>query len=247
MLLAILLCISLPSHPGYSAGGPGGEPGTHPEFWAQPVEGVRNLYKVSDDLYRSAQPKADTLQAIEELGVRTIVSVRYFHSGRRSTDGTGLTYERITIAPWHPRKKEAVEFLQIATDPERTPVLLHCYKGADRTGMLAAMYRIVVQGWTKEAAIEEMKKGGYGFNSIWGNLIRWNRKADIEEIRELVGAPAPADSAVPDDPRDKVGDGGLRDYSRPSSAVLSSRSQLSSVSFFRMVLPTGHSSTLLSP
>jgi protein tyrosine phosphatase (PTP) superfamily phosphohydrolase (DUF442 family) len=196
-LAATGLCIALLASPALSADGANSEGSTRPEHWAQPLEagGLRNLYKVSDDLYRSSQPKAESLQGLADLGVTTVLSVRFFHSGRRPTESTGLTYERIAIAPWHPRKREVVEFLQIATDPERTPVLLHCYKGADRTGMLAAMYRIVVEGWTKEAAIEEMKKGGYGFNSLWGNLIRWIRKADIEEIRELAGLPPPSQPA----------------------------------------------------
>lgn len=56
-----------------------------PESWAQPVEvgGVRNLHKVSDDLYRSAQPKAESLQGRADLGITTVLSVRFFHSGRR--------------------------------------------------------------------------------------------------------------------------------------------------------------------
>ena len=84
-----------------------------------------------------------------------------------------------------------MKFLQIVTDPQQAPVLLHCYQGSDRTGMLTAMYRIVVQGWTKEAAIEEMKEGGYGFSAVWNNLVRWIEKADIESICaqvELSGA-----------------------------------------------------------
>lgn len=162
--------------------------GSRPDSWAQPVqvEGVRNLYRVSDDLYRSAQPKAEGMKGLSALGVKTIVSVRFFHTGRRSVDDMGPTFERIAIKPWYPKEKQVVRFLQIVTDPERTPVLLHCYKGSDRTGMLSAMYRIVVQGWSKEAAIEEMKLGGYGFNAIWGNLVSWIEKADIERIRGLV-------------------------------------------------------------
>lgn len=187
--LAAALCLSLLASPARPAEDAASAGTNRPGHWAQPldVEGVRNLHKVSDDLYRSAQPKAESLPGLADLGITTVLSVRFFHSGRRPTEDTDLIYERIAIAPWHPRKTEVVEFLQIATDPERTPVLLHCYKGADRSGMLAAMYRIVVQGWTKEAAIEEMKQGGYGFNSLWSNLIRWIRKADIDEICELAG------------------------------------------------------------
>ena len=189
-LTAVLWCLSLSSVAVQSADTePVGSP--RPENWAQPVEvaGVGNLFKVSDDLYRSAQPKPEGMRSLDALGVKTIVSVRFFHSGRRPLDNTDLIFQRIAMMPWHPKKKEVVRFLRIVTDPDQTPVLLHCYKGADRTGMLSALYRIVVQGWSKEDAIEEMRQGGYGFNSLWNNLIRWVEKADIEGLRTEVGIP----------------------------------------------------------
>ena len=39
------------------------------------------------------------------------------------------------------------------------------------------MYRILRQGWTADAAIDEMKNGGYGYHSVWSNLPRFIRKA----------------------------------------------------------------------
>ncbi len=84
---------------------------------------------------------------------------------------------------WHPEYKEAVRFLQIVTDPTRVPVLVHCKHGADRTGTLCALYRIAVQGWTKEEALGEMTEGGYGFHEIWRNLLHWIREIDIESLR----------------------------------------------------------------
>ena len=46
------------------------------------------------------------------------------------------------------------------------PVLVHCLHGSDRTGTIVAMYRIVEQGWTREAAIAEMTGGGYGYHAV---------------------------------------------------------------------------------
>ena len=93
---------------------------SRPESWAEPVEveGVRNLYKVSDDLCRGAQPKVEGMKGLSALGVRTIVSVRFFHTGRRPVDDTDLTFERIAIKPWYPKGKQVVRFLQIVSDPD---------------------------------------------------------------------------------------------------------------------------------
>lgn len=38
--------------------------------------------------------------------------------------------------------------------------------GSDRTGTMCALYRIAVQGWSKEDAIREMTAGGFGFHRI---------------------------------------------------------------------------------
>jgi hypothetical protein len=102
---------------------------------------------------------------------------------------------------WHPEEKEAVRFLQIVTNPRRTPVLVHCQHGADRTGTLVALYRVAVQGWSKEEALREMTEGGFGYHEVWVNLPPWFRDLDIEEIKGRAGlAPSqgPAtDPAIP--------------------------------------------------
>jgi len=88
---------------------------------------------------------------------------------------------------WHPEDEEVVRFLKIVSDPNRTPAFVHCQRGADRTGTMCAIYRIAVQGWGREEAIEEMTKGGFGFYSGWQNLINYIRELDIEEIKSQAG------------------------------------------------------------
>ena len=97
---------------------------------------------------------------------------------------TGLGYEHIYMKSWHPEEKEIIRFLQIVSNPKRTPVLVHCQHGSDRTGTMCAVYRIAVQGWSKEEAIKEMKEGGFGYHGIWKNLVSWIEKLDIEAIKK---------------------------------------------------------------
>lgn len=159
-----------------------------PASWAQPLaaEGAPNLFKVSDTLYRSAQPTEEGLRSLKDLGITTVVNLRSFHSDRDDLV-EGLGYEHIYMKAWHPERKEVIQFLQIATDPKRSPVLVHCQHGADRTGTMTAIYRVVVQGWSKEDAIREMQDGGFGFHRIWGNLPDWIRDLDVDAIRDEVG------------------------------------------------------------
>jgi protein tyrosine/serine phosphatase len=111
---------------------------------------------VSDTLYRSAQPTAEGLHKLKELGITTVVNLRSFHSDRDEID-PGLGYEHIHMKSWHAEREDAIRFLRIATDPARVPVLVHCQHGADRTGSMIAVYRVIVQGWSKDDAIREMK------------------------------------------------------------------------------------------
>jgi len=168
-------------------------PPQRPKTWAVPMEmpGAPNLHQVSPDLYRSAQPAAEGMQNLKQKGIKTIVNLRSFNSDRDEIRGTGLAYEHLFMKAWHPERKEVVEFLKIVTDPKRKPVLVHCQHGADRTGTMCAVYRVAVQGWTKQQAINEMVDGGYGFHAVWQNLPEWIDKLDIEAIREEVGIPIP--------------------------------------------------------
>jgi protein tyrosine phosphatase (PTP) superfamily phosphohydrolase (DUF442 family) len=160
-----------------------------PESWAQPIEmeGVPSLYKVSDDLYRSGQPTAEGMANLEKMGIRTIVNLRLRNSDRDELEGTGLGYVHINMEAWDADTDEVVEFLRIVSDPGRVPVLVHCSYGADRTGAMCAVYRIVVQGWTKDEAIREMTQGGFGFHQIWNNLNIWIWMSDLDEMKAQAG------------------------------------------------------------
>jgi protein-tyrosine phosphatase len=77
--------------------------------------------------------------------------------------------------------------LHIVSNPKRTPILVHCQHGSDRTGMMCAMYRIVLQGWTEEAAIKEMIDRGYGFHEVWANIAPWINNLDVARIKTQAG------------------------------------------------------------
>lgn len=165
------------------------EPLTRPTSWALPITlaGAPNLHKVSDNLYRSAQPSAEGMANLSALGIKSVISLRAFHSDREALGSTGLVYERIPIKTWHPEREDVVRFLKIATSPARVPVLVHCQHGADRTGTLVTIYRVAVEGWSKAEAVREMTEGGFGFHEIWVNLVPWLEELDMESIRREVG------------------------------------------------------------
>jgi protein tyrosine/serine phosphatase len=156
--------------------------------WALPIriDGVPNLHKISDALYRGAQPTAEGIQQLKKMGIKTIVNLRAGHSDKDLLSNTGLAYEEIPFRAWHAKDKDVVKFIMIITDKSRQPVFVHCEHGADRTGTMCAVYRVVVEGWTKEDAIKEMTDGGYGFHSIWTNLVDYVRELDVNVIKKAL-------------------------------------------------------------
>ncbi len=160
-----------------------------PAAWAIRLErpGLPNLFQVSPVLYRGAQPKKEGLPELETLGIRTVVSLRVFHDDFSLLDGTSLHAEVIPFRTWHPGDEDVVRFLQIVTDPSKTPVFVHCRRGIDRTGTMVAIYRIAVQGWSREDAIREMTVGGFGYDGKFSNLVRFLQKVDIPAIKRKAG------------------------------------------------------------
>jgi len=72
--------------------------------------------------------------------------------------------------------------------PENGPFLIHCQHGADRTGLMTAMYRILEQGWSPEDALQELTDGGFGYHSMWKNIIDYVRSADVDKLKAEISA-----------------------------------------------------------
>jgi protein tyrosine/serine phosphatase len=161
-----------------------------PANWATPVTiaGAPNLNRVDKNFYRSAQPEASGFQALaKDPGIKTVVSLRAFHTDKILLEGTGIKLIRVPIFTWHIETEDVVRALASIRKAEtKGPVLLHCQHGADRTGLITAMYRILYQSWTKAAAIDEMQNGQFGYHAVWGNIPRYIRKIDVEALRKMV-------------------------------------------------------------
>lgn len=126
---------------------------------------IDNFAKVSEGVYRGAQPDAAGFKALQAMGVKTIVNLRGKHDDRPEATPLGLAVvsipmsSKLTIAP--PNDEEIRKFLGTVLDPALRPVFVHCAQGKDRTGTMCALFRIEVDGWTPEKAHEEMVAFGW--------------------------------------------------------------------------------------
>jgi protein tyrosine/serine phosphatase len=155
--------------------------------WAASVDTSNNLFRVTPEFYRSAQLSKKDVALIQSLGIKTVLNLRSFHSDRKVLNGSGLALKRVRINTWAINDDNIVAALRAIQEAKKDgPVLLHCLHGADRTGTVSAMYRIVMQGWSKEQALEELTQGGYGYHSVWKNIPTYIQGVDIEKIRQAL-------------------------------------------------------------
>jgi protein tyrosine/serine phosphatase len=160
-----------------------------PAEWATAIDPAMNLFQVAPRFYRSARLDEEDLPRLRSLGIRTVVSLRAFHSDTRLLDDTGIGAVRVPMLTWSIDDDEVVRALRAIRSAEtRGPVLLHCQHGADRTGLVTAMYRMVVQGWSREAALDELQNGGFGYHSMWKNIPTYLETVDVDAIRAKLDA-----------------------------------------------------------
>jgi protein tyrosine phosphatase (PTP) superfamily phosphohydrolase (DUF442 family) len=164
--------------------------------WARAMSrpGLPNLYKVNNGLYRGGQPEKEGYKELVKLGVKTIVCIRTHDDDSKNLGDLPIQCVHLSVT-LIPTKEQVAEFLKVATDKKRQPVYFHCMRGADRTGTMCVMYRIAVDGWSKEAAIEEMAKGGFGLNPLLkGSITKFVQKMDVDWLREKSGLKGKAKS-----------------------------------------------------
>jgi len=168
-----------------------------PAEWATVVNPAMNLFQVTPRFYRSARLDEEDLPRLRSLGIRTVVSLRAFHSDTRLLGDSGIEAVRVPMLTWSIDDDEVVRALRAIRRAEALgPVLLHCQHGADRTGLVTAMYRMVVQGWSREAALDELQNGGFGYHSMWKNIPAYLESVDVGSVRAKLEALTPADTVA---------------------------------------------------
>jgi protein tyrosine/serine phosphatase len=124
-----------------------------------------NLHVVSDGvLYRSAQlSKSETSWAVREYAIKSVLNLRGAHAGQRWYDEEIAAAGALGLAhfdyPLSSKRfvtsQEIAEILDIMRQAPK-PLLIHCKSGADRTGLVAALYRYTEGGASAADADREL-------------------------------------------------------------------------------------------
>lgn len=138
---------------------------------------IKNFCVVTPNiLWRGAKPDKDDAAWLIQHGVRTIVNLELIHDDKRAfgeatvEDANSYEVGYFRIYDWEPLRIMApsvvddhiAHFLAIVSQQPK-PVYVHCRYGENRTGVMVAAYRVLVEGVSIEEAIEEMRL----YKALW--------------------------------------------------------------------------------
>lgn len=122
---------------------------------------INNFDVVSEGLWRGAAPSHQAMAKLAESGVKTIVDLRMAGQGaaeeKARAGKLGIKYIHIPLGFKGPSLLKVAQFLNIVNNPANQPVFVHCRYGADRTGALVAVFRVIHDHWTFNQAYTEMR------------------------------------------------------------------------------------------
>jgi protein tyrosine/serine phosphatase len=163
-----------------------------------------NFHPVVDgELYRSAQPTADDLAAyVRADGIKTVINLRGTHPGRSWYDdevamANGLGVKHIDFGLSSSKvvpAKEVDELVAIMAAAPK-PILVHCQSGADRSGLVSALYLRKIAGMDESKAEGQlsfyyghvgvpMVSSAYAMDETWENTEARDRTQAQAELAD---------------------------------------------------------------
>ncbi len=133
------------------------------------LRGLKNVGRVAPGIIRGAQPRPDGYGTLKSMGVRTVLNLRSRHGEAEAVEAAGMRSVMLPMNTFRDVDMETVrKAVAIIADPANQPVYVHCAHGQDRTGVVVAVYRMDVDGWSQADAEAEMQ--AFGFNDVWVQL-----------------------------------------------------------------------------
>jgi protein tyrosine/serine phosphatase len=122
---------------------------------------VNRPVEVAPGVWRSNQPTPFRLNALARKGFKTVLNLRgegrsgAFYLEQYYAEHTGLQLISLKLSSRRPPTVAQVEQLQALFDDAPKPLLLHCKSGADRAGLVSALY-LIHQGTSASEAKKQL-------------------------------------------------------------------------------------------
>lgn len=165
---------------------------------------VRFCQVTEDVLWRGGKPDKVGAAWLIEHGVKTIVNLELLHDDlpiiAQASIKTAKTFKvgYFRVKDWEPlpvlapsvEDEHVVHFLAIASQAENQPVYVHCRSGQNRTGIMVAAFRLIVEGRQDTGAvIEEMRDYQGFFSDVDAEYLRGlalRRSVILHKVKEKI-------------------------------------------------------------
>lgn len=125
---------------------------------------IRNFLQVTPQFCTAGQPRLENFAQLKASGVKTVLNLRQPSEHRAEEEKTvveqaGMKYVNVPVNYQHPSDESVDDFLKVTDDPANRPMFIHC-TAAIRVGAFWLIRRVMRDGMSWEAALEEAKKVG---------------------------------------------------------------------------------------
>jgi hypothetical protein len=153
------------------------------------IAGTNHHVVLPGEIYRASQLDTATLAAVVRMdGIRTVINLRgccpdadWYYEQTRLLHELGVTQRDVMLSSYSLPNVYEFRKLIAALEESEYPILLHCRRGADRTG-LAAGIALLLRSDTDVAAGREQLSWRYGhfglvqvasLSSVWDMYENW--------------------------------------------------------------------------
>jgi len=160
---------------------------------------IRNFCVEAPSVWRGERPSRDDASWLLHHGVRTVVNLEVFISDRVAFDHARAPpgarpvqyyhvpdFEPVHLVNWSLLDSHVAQFIAIVKRAPK-PVYVHCMDGLDRTGVLIAAYRVLVEDVDSESAIAEVRRYGTPWIRVDAAYIRSLSGERRDAILHLAG------------------------------------------------------------
>ena len=155
-------------------------------------QAFHNFHRVGGEMWRGNQPDPKRLAWLKNQGFKTILNLRGVQTGRpyyelEHHQARRLGLEVIDL-PWGSREAPYVERIEQLIEVFGSiayPAFMHCKSGADRAGIVAALYKLLHEGAPFEEAVGQLslkyghvKQGKTGMLDHFFDLYRTRNAAE---------------------------------------------------------------------
>lgn len=137
---------------------------------------IPNEQMIHENLYRGGRPEMSDIDRLAEQNFKLIINfeddAKAVAAEKKYAEQKGIRFLSFPMNAWETPNDEAVnEILKILVSTKKEKVFIHCKHGRDRTGLMSALYRVLVQKWNSQDAYSEMID--LGFRKLFKNMEKY--------------------------------------------------------------------------